>query len=1277
MLASAEHAEILKPYVPRLTVEWLRETPEARYRAIDGTLAFVDISGFTQLTERLARRGKVGAEEVSDTLQDVFTQLLDVAYDYGAGLLKWGGDALLLLFDGPDHARRACRACGGMQETLGRIGRLRTSGGQVTLRMSVGVHTGQFDFFLVGGSHRELVITGPAATATVDLESSADAGEILVSPAAAACLDAGDLGEPKDGGVLLARAPATFEAHAPDVGDVSAIDLPGCVPTALRRQLLVEQGEAEHRTVTVAFLQFSGLDGLLARDGPGVVTDRLEGMLTRVQAACDRYGVTFFATDVNRDGGKVILASGAPVSSGDDEERMLRAVRAIADDPGEIPLRVGVNTGRAFTCDFGPPYRRTYQIYGDAVNLAARVMAKASPGQTLVTDATLGRAATAYELERLEPFTVKGKSEPVVASVLGRATGARGAAAPDAPLVGRAAELAALAAAAGAARRGAGRVVELAGEAGVGKTRLVDELLRREPELEPFRTACEQYESSTPYFPFRSLLHDLLGIPRESDPDEAEARLRARVERAAPQLLPLLPLVAAPLGLELPPTRQTALIEDRFIPDRTAEAVDELLEAVRTGPTLLVVESAQWADDASAGLLARLAERAGDRPWLILASRRDGDSGFSASDGVHTERLRLDPLGAADAFELAAALTDDDPLPPHTLRALAERSGGNPLFLAELVGAARAGASLAELPDTVEALMAAQIDRLEPRARTVLRYAAVLGIAFETDLLLDALRAELPAPGDRLWRSLADYLVQDEPGTLRFRHALARDAAYEGLPYRRRRALHERVGATIERLAGDRAADEAELLSLHFFEAHDFARAWTYARAAGERARAVYANAEAATLYARALAAARRLRRVGGVELAETAEALGDVAVRLSEHERARAAYRLARRRVRADRVAHARLLFKEAMVPYRQGRFPLALRWLHRGLAELDGADAAGAGAQRARLLAWCATVRQHQRRPHEAIALCERAIPEAEDAAAADALAQAYYTLDWAYLALGRSEDAVYSPLAIPIYEELGDLDRLSSVLNNLGGRAYMEGRWNDAVDLAERARRALDQIGDAAGAALCATNLAEVQLDQGRLDEAAAALRSALRVRRSAGNPEDVAITAGLLGLEAARAGRFEESDRLLAEAAWLLGKQGDDPGVLTCAARRVESLVLRGDGEAALAEAAAALERAASLDGVGLVVAGLHRLRGWAHLQAGRLEEARAALDTSLATLAIDPGGLIQSADLERAHTLNALVRLGERAGQPVEELVAERDRIVETLGVTLLVEPPLG
>jgi class 3 adenylate cyclase/tetratricopeptide (TPR) repeat protein len=1269
--------ERLKPYVPRLVVEWLREAPDVRHQAVQGSLAFVDISGFTQLTEKLARRGKVGAEEVSDTLNAIFTQLLDVAYEYDAGLLKWGGDALLLLFDGEDHARRCCRAAAGMQEALDRIGRLRVGGTTVTLRMSVGIHSGAFDFFLVGDSHRELIITGPAATTTVAMESMAEAGEIAVSAATAEFIGAGHVGRHKGDVLLLERAPDVRGNPAPDIGDVSDIDLPSCVPVELRKQLLIEQGEAEHRSISVAFLQFWDTDDLLARRGPAPIADALYELVSNVQSACERFAVTFFATDINSDGGKIILVTGAPWSGGNDEERLLRAVRMIMDRPGDIAVRIGVNSGRAFTCDFGPTYRRTYQIYGDAVNLAARVMAKGQAGQVLATAATLARSRTAYELEELEPFLVKGKSEPVHASVVGAVVGSKEVERAATPLVGRDEEMAALTGAADAARRGEGRVVELIGEPGIGKSRLVEELEARS-QIASFWAVCDEYESSTPYFSFRGLLHHLFDLGRDASPSDVERILRRRVAQAAPELEPWIPLLGAALGLDLPATPETDKLDERFVPDRTAETLLQLLTVLRADPTLFVFDDVHWMDEASVRVLTLISEQVADRPWLLLVTRRDVTTGFAADAGPHVVALRPPPLSGDAAAELAKVATEDVPLPPHVLEALTDRSGGNPFFLGELVAAALAGAALDELPGSVEALMAANIDRLEPSERTVLRYAAVLGASFETSLLAEALHEEIPSLDDELWDRLEEFLGEDEPGVLRFRHALIRDASYEGLPYRRRRDLHARVGQTIERRAGERADDEAVHLSLHFFHAHDFEKAWRYSRIAGERAAAIYANVEAAAMLERALGSVSHLRETPIGECALVWETLGDVTLRLSEFNRAETAYRASRRLLKDSRIEEARLLQKEAMVPLRLGRHSIALRRLNRGWRQLEGVKGVDAAAQRARLFAWCGTVRQYQRRPRQGIDWCRRAIREAERSKADDALAQAYFILDWAYLALGAPEEAGYSQRAIEIYERLGDLDRLASVLNNLGGWAYLDGRWEEAVDFGERSKNALEQIGDQVSASIAAFNIAEIRADQGKIEGIEAALRDVLRVQKAAGNLFDVALTTSVLGRQLARAGRFEEAEALLEEAGGLIAAEGDDVEFLTTGARRVECFVLQGETSQAVALSDELLAIARAVDGVSVQIAMLHRLRGWALAQGGQIGTGRKELEESLRIAGLrDENYSIRSADYETALSLDALAELDRLLGRSTSAAEKRRDEILRRLGVVAIPKLPLA
>ena len=191
---------------------------------------------------------------------------------------------------------------------------------------------------------------------------------------------------------------------------LEGVDLLSCIPQAIREHVLSGQGEPEHRRVTVAFVHFDGVDRLVSELGSDVVAYGLDHLVSEVQAACEKNGVTFLGSDVDKDGGKIILVSGAPQALGDDEERMLLTLRSIADAGTTIPVRIGVNSGPVFVGDVGPPYRRTYTVMGDAVNLAARVMAKAQPGEILATEPVLRASGVRFDTGALDPFMVKGRS---------------------------------------------------------------------------------------------------------------------------------------------------------------------------------------------------------------------------------------------------------------------------------------------------------------------------------------------------------------------------------------------------------------------------------------------------------------------------------------------------------------------------------------------------------------------------------------------------------------------------------------------------------------------------------------------------------------------------------------------------------------------------------------------------------------------------------------------------------------------------------------------------
>src|SRR6478736_1343513 len=511
---------LLVPYVPRLLGRWAPAGDDDRHMRVSGSVAFVDISGFTRLTERLARKGKVGAEEMSDILSATFAALLAEARDDGADLVKWGGDAVLLLFQGADHAQRAARAAHRMRATLRVIGRLPTTSGMVVLRMSVGVPCADFDFFLVGDPevHRELLICGPAASVAAETEAAGTAGQIGLSSSTAALLDARHLGAPLLDGRLLRSAPAlTYVAS--EEPETTQDDPLGVLPPPIRAHLLSGRVEPEHRLITVAFVQFSGTDDLITAAGPEALAGALDDVVRNVQHACADHDVTFFETDINRDGGKIMLTAGAPRSADHDEERMLRVARQVLDRAGQLPLRIGINRGHVFAGDFGPPFRRTFSVKGDAINLAARVMGKAVPGQALATTEVVARSQTLFRTTELQPFMVKGKSQPVRAVEIGELIGTRSEERIALPLIGRTDEMAVLRHALNEVRAGRGRLVDIVGEPGIGKTRLVSELLSEADDMPVVKAPCEQYESSTAYFPFRRLLRDILGAPADAAAD--------------------------------------------------------------------------------------------------------------------------------------------------------------------------------------------------------------------------------------------------------------------------------------------------------------------------------------------------------------------------------------------------------------------------------------------------------------------------------------------------------------------------------------------------------------------------------------------------------------------------------------------------------------------------------------------------------------------------------------------------------------------------------------
>jgi class 3 adenylate cyclase/tetratricopeptide (TPR) repeat protein len=1234
---TAASGAVFLPYLPRLVIDWGAE-PAAR--VLDGSLLGLDISGFTALSERLGARGKLGAEELITLISRTYSELIDTAVRFGGDVLKFRGDALLLFFGEPGHEQRAAAAAVAMQARIEAAASTESSVGPVRLSMSAGLVSGDCHFFLVGSHHHELIVCGPSATATLRLEDASEAGAILVSARTAEALPAGFVAGARDDAFLLRREAFTGDLPAVRTFAETSDGLAQFLPPPLRAPIELDAVEAEHRHATAAFVKFSGTDELVG-DLTAAETS-LQQLAEVTSSLTSELDITWLESDIDADGGKLYLVAGAPSSPGGDEERMLRAVRGIVEAGVGPPISVGVNRGPVFAGVIGSRGRRTYAVMGDTVNLAARLASSAAKGEILATGGVLQRSRARFDAQPRQ-FLMKGKAKPVTGYSVGRLLEVTAATERERlGLVDRQTELPQLIAAIDAARTRQSRAVELVGEPGIGKSRLVEELQTLAVGFQQLEVRCEQYAASTPFFPLRSMLRPLVGILPDEASGPAGQKLAAFVSSVMPDLAPWLPLIALPFDADAQATTEVEEIDPNFRRDKLHEVVEQMLMRLLLMPTTLLVEDAHWLDDASQLLIRRLA-RPAPRPWLLCVTRRPGGLPI-VGDGATV--LELLPLPDEDSRSLALAAAGDQALSDKELAELTARAGGNPLFMRELVASPRGDDSV---PETIETLLTARIDTLAPDDRVLLRHAAVIGRTFELDLLAAISPEEGSADPER-WRRLADFVDWRSEGTLRFNHDLVRAAAYEGLSFAVRREIHGRVGEALERRVGE-AEDLAALLSLHFFEAGVFDKAWGYSVAAGDAARAKHANIDAATFYERALAAAAELTP-DPLAVAEVSESLGDVRELAARYDEADAAYQRS-----LELVPAARLVRKRAIVGERRGRYDDALALVDEAYTapQLEPSERVALELQRAILL-------YRQGKIDECATWAERAAAGAVAASDQSALGDAYYIRAAAEGDRGGPARE-YLDRALPIFEGLGLLHRQATVLNNMGVRAYYEGAWDEAAGHYRRAEEAALRGGDVLTGAHATNNRAEILLDQGHFAEAAEDFDSALRTYRAAKFTVGEVFVGMNLGRLAAAEGRFADAHEHFVESVRRFTDLGSRSMELEADARRAEAFVLEGRHVEAAELARATLVGMTETGEIGTRTALLERLLGWAAVQGRRPHEAPVHFDESL-RVARELG-----AQYEVARTLRA--RADAKLGEP-----ENADAIFERLGVVSLPLVPL-
>lgn len=1143
-------------------------SPIGREQRFEAVVLFADVSGFTAISEALAATGKAGAEELTRILNSYFEPMIALIQSYGGIVGKFGGDAMTVLFPCLGDAaqrqvvmRRALSCALLMQERMAEYTAIPTSVGTFSLAMKAGLACGPVFCTTVGDERQRLeyIIAGSALDRCAEAEHHATRGEVVAETLWASAVPGVELGEAR-GDFSLVRTLHPLAAPQPlvplELYTIPPERIAAYIHPTLAR--LIQEGQISfingHRKVTVVFVSFGGFD----YDHDPDLNARLQAYLKEVFATVARYDGYVNKVDMGDKGSKVIVLFGAPVAHEDDADRALRCALELRT-LSAVPMRVGINTGFVFCGQVGSPARQEYTVMGDAVNLAARLMQAAQPGEILVGENT--RVAAHQEhfvLEPRTPIQVKGKTEPVKLSAL------QGLAAQNRlrlqepryalPMVGRQQELTQAQEVLLRARQGRGQVLGISAEAGMGKSRLAAEIIRLALR-EGFNVVggeCLSHGTAISYLVWRNVLRGIFDLDVTQPLEVQQAQVEARLAAIDPALVERAPLLGVVLDMPFPDTELTRSLDPKLRKASLEALVVEVLrhEAQRH-PLTLVFEDCHWIDPLSNDLLEVVARAGTDVPMMLLVVYRPPDGPGAIYPHVthlaHFTLIELREFTAEEAAELItlklAQLTGrSQTLPPVLVTRLTERAQGNPFYIDEMMNFLHdrgidpqnvEALTALELPDSLHSLILSRIDQLPEKTQTTLKVASVIGRLFRAGWLVGMYPSlgTLPQVIEQLeLLSRLEITPLDKPEPeleYLFKHIVTREVAYESLAVATRAYLHEQLARYIETTYADQVDQFLDLLAYHYGLSENRGKQREYFRRAGEAAQAAYAN-EAALLYYR-----RLLPLLDEEEQVPVYLRLGEVLQLTGAWDEAERAYRAALRLAQAQRhgpgTAQAFRLLGSLL--RQKGEYEEALAHLEEAQRYEDINDWA----------AVCETLREmgivywSLGDLQGALANFNQVLHLAEKANDASLMCRVLNNLGLTYNRMGDQDMALlYYRRGYEQAVRQGEQVVLTSILLNMGNVHLDLGAYSAALESFTQALNIAQRLGYQLAVSIGVGNMGNIYLDLGFSDAARVCYSYNLHLALLSGDRAGVSFAVSRLALSYAQDERYRAAGRLLARA-----------------------------------------------------------------------------------------------------------------------------------------------
>jgi class 3 adenylate cyclase/tetratricopeptide (TPR) repeat protein len=1100
-----------------------------------GAALFADISGFTRLTEVLVQilGPQRGVEELTHYLNLVYDALIVELYQQKGSVIGFSGDAITCWFD-HDDGRQATTCALAMQHAMQPFGNLAFLTGQsLSLAVKVVVAVGPARRFLVGDPEIQIIeaISGDTFTRLAAAEHQANKGEVLLDKATCAALGEHltilewrrDT-ESQDSFAVIDRltlsvAPAPWEPLLPDA--LSEDQLRPWVLPAVYDRLQQGKGEflAEIRPGVALFLNFQGIDF----ENDAAAGEKLDRLIRQVQQVLVPYDGALLQLTIGDKGSYLYAAFGAPVAHEDNTTRALSAAIELRKSLPALQcltdFNIGISQGSMRTGAYGSSQRRTYGLQGDHVNLAARLMQAAAPGEILVSQVAQESASDMFIWRAHPPLQVKGKAEPVIAftlegkkewNALGFQEGSYAL-----PMVGRVQENALAKQKIELVIEGRGQIIGISGEAGLGKSRLIAEVAHQAHLLgmTAFGGECQSYGTNISYLVWQAIWSNFFGLdPAWSFSKKLQA-LEQQLEAIDLRLLPRLPLLGSVLNLSIPDNDLTATF-DAKLRKSSLEAllVDCLRSRARRAPLFLVLEDCHWLDPLSRDLIEVLGRTIVDLPVMLVLAYRPVEVTHLQDLGLlnlpYFTAISLDIFNRQEAerlthLKLEQLFGSQSLIADQVVEHIVAQAEGNPFYIEELVnylkdqGANPQQAGSLEqvkLPSSLHSLILSRIDQRTENQKITLRLASIIGRSFIAAWLWGAypqLEVEEKVRADLRELSYVGLTVLDaqEPElTYLFKQIITQEVAYESLPFATRALLHDQLGAFIESAAQNSPGQFLDLLAFHYERTQNEPKKRQYLLKAAEAARARFANQAAIDYYRRVLALLQEN------EKAQVMLSLGQVLALVGEWQQ-------------AEEIYHQVLELSQKLSDHQ------TLAWCWTSLAELAGKQGLYSQAED-----WLEQAGQIFEQHTDMVGS-----------------GQVFHYGGTLAAQQGKFEPArLLYQRSLEIRRQLGDEPNISSLLSNLGILARLQGDLQSARALQEESLAIRRKLGNKSAIAVSLNNLGNLALDQGNYSEAQERLEEAVTLQREVGDRYYIANALNNLANVARAQGRFQAASRLYQES-----------------------------------------------------------------------------------------------------------------------------------------------